>query len=88
MCNDDFKCSFDYIDGVICLVFIDFLEWFCILEFFGFLLFKELFCCFKNCSFKLVEVFYFLVRDEVCYVGFINKVMVDFGFFFDLCYLI
>lgn len=45
-------------------------------------------CCFKDKSFVLVECFILMFWDEVCYVGFLNKVMFDFSLFLDLGFLI
>ncbi|MEB3160655.1 MAG: magnesium-protoporphyrin IX monomethyl ester (oxidative) cyclase, partial [Synechocystis sp.] len=85
--NDDFKRSFDHIDGVTRLAFIDFLERSCTSEFSGFLLFKELSRRLKDRSPKLAEAFALLARDEARHAGFINKAMADFGLSLDLSYL-
>jgi magnesium-protoporphyrin IX monomethyl ester (oxidative) cyclase len=85
--NDDFKRSFDHIEGATRLAFIDFLERSCTSEFSGFLLFKELSRRLKDRSPKLAEAFALLARDEARHAGFINKAMADFGLSLDLSYL-
>ncbi|MBE9175439.1 magnesium-protoporphyrin IX monomethyl ester (oxidative) cyclase [Synechocystis salina LEGE 06155] len=85
--NDDFRRSFDHIDGATRLAFIDFLERSCTSEFSGFLLFKELSRRLKDRSPKLAEAFHLLARDEARHAGFINKAMADFGLSLDLRYL-
>jgi len=85
--NDDFKRSFDHIEGATRLAFIDFLERSCTSEFSGFLLFKELSRRLKGRSPKLAEAFALLARDEARHAGFINKAMADFGLSLDLSYL-
>jgi magnesium-protoporphyrin IX monomethyl ester (oxidative) cyclase len=85
--NDEFKKSWDDIDGETRLAFIDFLERSCTSEFSGFLLFKELSRQLKNRNPLLSEAFALLARDEARHAGFLNKAMSDFGLSLDLNYL-
>jgi magnesium-protoporphyrin IX monomethyl ester (oxidative) cyclase len=85
--DDEFKQSWDCIDGQTRIAFIDFLERSCTSEFSGFLLFKELTRKLKNRSSLLSEAFEYLARDEARHAGFINKAMADFNLSLDLGYL-
>ncbi|MBF2063405.1 MAG: magnesium-protoporphyrin IX monomethyl ester (oxidative) cyclase [Calothrix sp. C42_A2020_038] len=85
--DDEFKQSWEHIDGQTRLAFIDFLERSCTSEFSGFLLFKELTRRLKNKSPLLSEAFEYLARDEARHAGFINKAMADFNLSLDLGYL-
>lgn len=85
--DDEFKQSWEHIDGQTRLAFIDFLERSCTSEFSGFLLFKELTRRLKNRSPMLSEAFEYLARDEARHAGFINKAMADFNLSLDLGYL-
>ncbi|WP_353932098.1 magnesium-protoporphyrin IX monomethyl ester (oxidative) cyclase [Okeanomitos corallinicola TIOX110] len=85
--DDEFKQSWDHIQGEKRLAFIDFLERSCTSEFSGFLLFKELSRRLKNSSPLLSEAFDYLARDEARHAGFLNKSMADFNLSLDLSYL-
>jgi magnesium-protoporphyrin IX monomethyl ester (oxidative) cyclase len=85
--DEEFKQSWEHIDGQTRLAFIDFLERSCTSEFSGFLLFKELTRRLKNKSPLLSEAFEYLARDEARHAGFINKAMADFNLSLDLGYL-
>lgn len=60
----------------------------CTAEFSGFLLYKEFGCRLKKMVLVVVEIFMLMFCDEVCYVGFLNKVMSDFNLAFDFGFLI
>jgi magnesium-protoporphyrin IX monomethyl ester (oxidative) cyclase len=85
--DEEFKQSWECIDGQTRIAFIDFLERSCTSEFSGFLLFKELTRKLKNRSPLLSEAFEYLARDEARHAGFINKAMADFNLSLDLGYL-
>jgi magnesium-protoporphyrin IX monomethyl ester (oxidative) cyclase len=85
--DEEFKQSWDHLDGEPRNAFIDFLERSCTSEFSGFLLFKELSRRLKGRSPVLAEAFALLARDEARHAGFINKAMSDFGLRLDLNYL-
>ena len=85
--DDEFKQSWEHIDGQTRIAFVDFLERSCTSEFSGFLLFKELTRKLKNRSPMLSEAFEYLARDEARHAGFINKAMADFNLSLDLGYL-
>jgi magnesium-protoporphyrin IX monomethyl ester (oxidative) cyclase len=85
--NEEFKQSWEHIDGETRHAFIDFLERSCTSEFSGFLLFKELSRKLKNRNPLLSEAFSLLARDEARHAGFLNKAMADFGLSLDLGYL-
>jgi magnesium-protoporphyrin IX monomethyl ester (oxidative) cyclase len=85
--NEEFKQSWEHIDGETRQSFIDFLERSCTSEFSGFLLFKELSRKLKNRNPLLSEAFSLLARDEARHAGFLNKAMADFGLSLDLGYL-
>ena len=85
--DEEFKQSWDHIDGETRHAFIDFLERSCTSEFSGFLLFKELSRQLKGRNPQLAEAFSLLARDEARHAGFINKAMSDFGLSLDLKYL-
>jgi magnesium-protoporphyrin IX monomethyl ester (oxidative) cyclase len=85
--DEEFKQSWDHIDGETRHAFIDFLERSCTSEFSGFLLFKELSRQLKGRNPQLAEAFALLARDEARHAGFINKAMSDFGLSLDLKYL-
>ncbi|MEE3716125.1 magnesium-protoporphyrin IX monomethyl ester (oxidative) cyclase [Tumidithrix elongata RA019] len=82
--NQEFKQSWDHIDGETRRAFIDFLERSCTSEFSGFLLFKELSHRLKDSNPLLSEAFNLLARDEARHAGFLNKAMADFGLSLDL----
>jgi magnesium-protoporphyrin IX monomethyl ester (oxidative) cyclase len=85
--DDEFKQSWDHIQGEKRLAFIDFLERSCTSEFSGFLLFKELSRRIKDSNPLLSEAFEYLARDEARHAGFLNKSMADFNLSLDLSYL-
>lgn len=85
--DDEFKQSWDHIQGEKRLAFIDFLERSCTSEFSGFLLFKELSRRIKDSQPLLSEAFDYLARDEARHAGFLNKSMADFNLSLDLSYL-
>jgi magnesium-protoporphyrin IX monomethyl ester (oxidative) cyclase len=82
--NDDFKQSWEHIDGETRAAFIDFLERSCTSEFSGFLLFKELSRQLSDRSPLLAEAFNLMARDEARHAGFLNKAMKDFNLSLDL----
>jgi len=82
--NEDFKRSWEHVDGETRAAFIDFLERSCTSEFSGFLLFKELSHRLKKSNPLLSEAFALLARDEARHAGFLNKAMADFGLSLDL----
>lgn len=85
--DDEFKQSWDHIQGEKRRAFIDFLERSCTSEFSGFLLFKELSRRLKDSNPLLSDAFNFLARDEARHAGFLNKSMADFNLSLDLSYL-
>ncbi|RUR75495.1 magnesium-protoporphyrin IX monomethyl ester (oxidative) cyclase [Chlorogloeopsis fritschii PCC 9212] len=85
--DEEFKQSWDCIDGEKRLAFIDFLERSCTSEFSGFLLFKELSRRIKDRNPLLAEAFSCMARDEARHAGFLNKAMADFNLSLDLGYL-
>ncbi len=85
--DEEFKQSWDHIDGETRRSFIDFLERSCTSEFSGFLLFKELSRRLKNKNPILADAFNFMARDEARHAGFLNKSMADFHLSLDLSYL-
>lgn len=85
--NDDFKQSWDHIQGEERQAFIDYLERSCVSEFSGFLLFKELSRKLKHRSPLLSEIFHLMARDEARHAGFLNKSMSDFNVSLDLAKL-
>jgi magnesium-protoporphyrin IX monomethyl ester (oxidative) cyclase len=82
--SEEFKQSWEHVDGETRRAFIDFLERSCTSEFSGFLLFKELSRKLKNRHPQLSEAFNLLARDEARHAGFLNKAMADFGLSLDL----
>ena len=85
--DDEFKKTWDSIDGEKREAFIDFLERSCTSEFSGFLLFKELSRKLKNRNPILADAFGCMARDEARHAGFLNKAMADFNLSLDLGYL-
>ncbi len=85
--DEEFKQSWDHIEGEKRLAFIDFLERSCTSEFSGFLLFKELSRRLKDKNPILAEAFSYMARDEARHAGFLNKAMADFNLSLDLGYL-
>lgn len=85
--DEEFKQSWDHIDGETRRSFIDFLERSCTSEFSGFLLFKELSRRLKDKNPILADAFNFMARDEARHAGFLNKSMSDFHLSLDLSYL-
>ncbi|ESA38194.1 magnesium-protoporphyrin ix monomethyl ester cyclase [Leptolyngbya sp. Heron Island J] len=82
--NEDFKQTWDHIQGEERQAFVDYLERSCVSEFSGFLLFKELSRKLKNRSPMLAEIFALMARDEARHAGFLNKAMADFNISLDL----
>jgi magnesium-protoporphyrin IX monomethyl ester (oxidative) cyclase len=82
--DDEFKQSWEHIDGEARRSFIEYLERSCISEFSGFLLFKELSRKLKDRSPLLAEIFHLMARDEARHAGFLNKAMADFNLSLDL----
>ena len=85
--DEEFKQTWDRIDGEKRKAFIDFLERSCTSEFSGFLLFKELSRKLKNRNPMLADAFACMARDEARHAGFLNKAMGDFNLSLDLGYL-
>ncbi len=85
--DEEFKQSWDHVDGEKRRVFIDFLERSCTSEFSGFLLFKELSRRLKAKNPLLADAFNYMARDEARHAGFLNKSMADFNLSLDLSYL-
>lgn len=85
--NEDFKASWDHIQGEERQAFIDYLERSCVSEFSGFLLFKELSRRLKQRNPILAEMFHLMARDEARHAGFLNKAMGDFNVTLDLAKL-
>ncbi len=82
--DQEFKRSWDHIQGEERQAFVDYLERSCVSEFSGFLLFKELSRKLKGRSPLLAEIFQLMSRDEARHAGFINKAMADFNISLDL----
>ena len=82
--NDDFKETWDHIQGEERQAFVDYLERSCVSEFSGFLLFKELSRKLKGRNPLLAEIFSLMARDEARHAGFLNKAMADFNISLDL----
>lgn len=82
--DEEFKQSWEQIDGEAKASFIDYLERSCVSEFSGFLLFKELSRKLKQRSPILAELFHLMARDEARHAGFLNKAMADFNCSLDL----
>ncbi len=82
--DQEFKQSWDHIQGEERQAFIDYLERSCVSEFSGFLLFKELSRRLKGRSPLLTEIFQLMARDEARHAGFINKAMADFNITLEL----
>ncbi|MBD2339810.1 magnesium-protoporphyrin IX monomethyl ester (oxidative) cyclase [Calothrix sp. FACHB-156] len=85
--DEEFKQSWEHIDGETRRSFIDFLERSCTSEFSGFLLFKEISRRLKDRNPILADAFNFMARDEARHAGFLNKSMADFNLSLDLSYL-
>ena len=85
--DDEFKQSWEHIEGEKRRAFIDFLERSCTSEFSGFLLFKELSRRLQDKNPLLAEAFNYMARDEARHAGFLNKSMADFNLSLDLSYL-
>ena len=85
--DDDFKRSWDHINGETRSAFIEFLERSCTSEFSGFLLFKEISRRIKDRNPILSEAFGCMARDEARHAGFLNKAMADFNLSLDLAHL-
>jgi len=85
--DEEFKQSFDEIDGDTRRLFVEFLERSCTAEFSGFLLYKELGRRLKDKSPVLAECFNLMSRDEARHSGFLNKAMSDFNICLDLGFL-
>jgi magnesium-protoporphyrin IX monomethyl ester (oxidative) cyclase len=85
--DEEFKQSWEHIDGEARQAFIDYLERSCVSEFSGFLLFKELCRKLKQRSPILAEIFHLMARDEARHAGFLNKAMGDFNRSMDLAVL-
>jgi magnesium-protoporphyrin IX monomethyl ester (oxidative) cyclase len=85
--DEDFKQTWDHIQGEERQAFVDYLERSCVSEFSGFLLFKELSRKLKERSPILAEMFSLMARDEARHAGFLNKAMADFNISLDLAKL-
>jgi magnesium-protoporphyrin IX monomethyl ester (oxidative) cyclase len=85
--TEEFKRSWDHIDGETRAAFTDFLERSCTSEFSGFLLFKEISRQIKDRNPFLSEMFSLMARDEARHAGFLNKAMTDFNISLDLQHL-
>ncbi|NET54995.1 MAG: magnesium-protoporphyrin IX monomethyl ester (oxidative) cyclase [Symploca sp. SIO2E6] len=85
--DEEFKQSWEHIDGEKRQLFIEFLERSCTAEFSGFLLYKELGRRLKNKNPVLAECFTLMSRDEARHAGFLNKAMSDFNLELDLGFL-
>ncbi|MBE9028766.1 magnesium-protoporphyrin IX monomethyl ester (oxidative) cyclase [filamentous cyanobacterium LEGE 11480] len=85
--DEQFKQSFDHIDGEKRRLFVEFLERSCTAEFSGFLLYKELSRKLKNRNPLLAEGFLLMSRDEARHAGFLNKSLSDFNLSLDLGFL-
>lgn len=82
--DEEFKQSWNHIQGEEREAFVDYLERSCVSEFSGFLLFKELSRQLRGRSPLLAEIFHLMARDEARHAGFINKAMADFNISLDL----
>ena len=85
--DEEFKQSWDHVQGEKRRAFIDFLERSCTSEFSGFLLFKELSRRLQAKNPLLADAFNYMARDEARHAGFLNKSMADFNLSLDLSYL-
>lgn len=85
--DEEFKQSWDHIDGDTRRLFVEFLERSCTAEFSGFLLYKELGRRLKDKSPVLAECFNLMSRDEARHAGFLNKALSDFNLSLDLGFL-
>ena len=85
--DEEFKQSWEHIDGDTRKVFVEFLERSCTAEFSGFLLYKELGRRLKGKSPVLAEIFTLMSRDEARHAGFLNKALSDFNLSLDLGFL-
>jgi magnesium-protoporphyrin IX monomethyl ester (oxidative) cyclase len=85
--DEQFKQSWDHIDGETRKMFVEFLERSCTAEFSGFLLYKELSRKLKHSNPILAEGFALMSRDEARHAGFLNKALSDFGLTLDLGFL-
>ena len=85
--DEEFKQSWDHLDGETRRLFVEFLERSCTAEFSGFLLYKELGRRLKNKNALLAECFNLMSRDEARHAGFLNKAMSDFNLSLDLGFL-
>jgi magnesium-protoporphyrin IX monomethyl ester (oxidative) cyclase len=85
--DEEFKQSWDHIDGDTRRLFVEFLERSCTAEFSGFLLYKELGRRLKGKNPLLAECFLLMSRDEARHSGFLNKAMADFDLSLDLGFL-
>jgi magnesium-protoporphyrin IX monomethyl ester (oxidative) cyclase len=85
--GDEFKQSWDAIDGETRKLFVEFLERSCTAEFSGFLLYKELSRKLKDRNPLLAEGFALMSRDEARHAGFLNKALSDFNLSLDLGFL-
>ncbi|MGK7949027.1 MAG: magnesium-protoporphyrin IX monomethyl ester (oxidative) cyclase [Xenococcaceae cyanobacterium] len=85
--DEEFKQSWDHIDGETRQLFVEFLERSCTAEFSGFLLYKELGRRLKGKNPVLAEIFTLMSRDEARHAGFLNKALSDFNLSLDLGFL-
>ncbi len=85
--DEEFKQSWENIDGETRQVFVEFLERSCTAEFSGFLLYKELGRRLKGKNPVLAEIFTLMSRDEARHAGFLNKALSDFNLSLDLGFL-
>lgn len=85
--DEQFKRSWDNIDGRTREVFVEFLERSTTAEFSGFLLYKELGRRLKGKNPVLAEIFTLMSRDEARHAGFLNKALSDFNLSLDLGFL-
>ena len=85
--DEEFKQSWEHIDGETRQVFVEFLERSCTAEFSGFLLYKELGRRLKGKNPVLAEIFTLMSRDEARHAGFLNKALSDFDLSLDLGFL-
>jgi len=85
--DEEFKQSWDGIEGETRRLFVEFLERSCTAEFSGFLLYKELGRRLKDKNPVLAECFTLMSRDEARHSGFLNKALSDFNLALDLGFL-
>ena len=85
--DEEFKQSWDDIEGETRRLFVEFLERSCTAEFSGFLLYKELGRRLKTKNPVLAECFTLMSRDEARHSGFLNKALSDFNLALDLGFL-